>query len=101
MSRWPDASDGRVPTEDSAAARVAAQLRWLKLAGPGGHWLGLDVPSTGTVCGAIARRNGDACDGELLYTREDRSYRYAIKNRINVTTFWFTQGQACTSPPEP
>ena len=28
-------------------------LWWLKLAGPGGHWLGLDVPSTGTVCGAI------------------------------------------------
>ena len=28
-------------------------LWWLKLAGPGGHWLGLDVPSTGTACGAI------------------------------------------------
>ena len=34
-------------------------LWWLKLAGPGGHWLGLDVPSTGTVCGAI----GDATGG--------------------------------------
>ena len=35
-------------------------LWWLKLAGPCGHWLGLDVPSTGTVCGGCHwRRNGE------------------------------------------
>ena len=28
-------------------------LWWLNLAGTGGHWLGLDVTSTGTACGAI------------------------------------------------
>ena len=38
-------------------------LWWLKLAGPGGHWLGLDVPSTGTVCGAIGDATGT--HGEL------------------------------------
>ena len=27
--------------------------QWLNLAGPGGHWLDLDVPSTGIACGAI------------------------------------------------
>ena len=43
-------------------------LWWLKLAGPGGHWLGLDVPSTGTVCGAIGDATGT--HGELWYTRE-------------------------------
>ena len=30
-------------------------LWWLNLAGPGSHWLGLDVPSTGTACGAIGQ----------------------------------------------
>ena len=45
-------------------------LWWLKLAGPGGHWLGLDVPSssTGTVCGAMGDATGT--HGELWYTRE-------------------------------
>ena len=38
-------------------------LWWLKLAGPGGHWLSLDVPSTGTVCGAIGDATGT--HGEL------------------------------------
>ena len=44
-------------------------LWWLKSAGPGGHWLGLDVPSTGTVCGGAI---GDATGthGELWYSRE-------------------------------
>ena len=41
---------------------------WLKLAGTGGHWLGLDVPSTGTVCGAIGDATGT--HGERWYTRE-------------------------------
>ena len=27
--------------------------QWPASIDPGGHWLGLDVPSTGTVCGAI------------------------------------------------
>ena len=38
--------------------------QWLKLVGPGCHWLGLDVPSTGTACGQLwchCRRHGDAC----------------------------------------
>ncbi len=32
--------------------------RWLKLVGPGGHRLGLDVPSTGTACGVIVGATG-------------------------------------------
>ena len=46
--------------------------RWLKLAGPGGHWLGLDVPSTqpstGTACGVI--RDATGTHGDLWYIRE-------------------------------
>jgi hypothetical protein len=30
-----------------------SQHQWLNLAGPGGHWLGPDVTSTGTACGVI------------------------------------------------
>ena len=32
--------------------------QWLKLVGPGGHRLGLDVPSTGTACGVIVGATG-------------------------------------------
>ena len=45
-----------VPTAAPLSLKPDEQFqpqRWLKLAGLGGHWLGLDVPSTGTACGAI------------------------------------------------
>ena len=36
--------------------------QWLKLVGPGCHWLGLDVPSTGTACGVIVGATGTHAD---------------------------------------
>ena len=48
------------------------------MAGPGGHWLGLDVPSTGTVCGAIGDATGT--HGELWYTRDVVTTMLAIIN---------------------
>ena len=64
-----------LPTRPPTAAPLSLKpdghfqpLWWLNLAGPGGHWLGIDVHSTGTVCGAIEDATGT--HGELWYTRE-------------------------------
>ena len=54
-----------LPTRPPTAAPLSLKpdghfqsLWWLNLAGPGGHWLGIDVHRTGTVCGAIGDATG-------------------------------------------
>ena len=49
----------------------------LKLVGPGCHWLGLDVPSTGTACGVI----GDTTRGraKLWQARKVRVHMKTLR----------------------
>jgi len=64
--------------------------QWLKLVGPGCHWLGLDVPSTATAYGVIVGAMGT--HGELWYTRE------VTANAINVTSYVLSHPGARAPP---
>ena len=75
------------------------------MAGPGGHWLGLDVHSTGSVRGAIGDATGTHGHGELhgtgiLFTlaKSVPLMRYAINERI---TFCIAPSRPAMRPAPP
>jgi hypothetical protein len=56
-------SRGRAFESPARWALSATTLhRWLKSVGLGGHWLGLDVPSTNTACGVIGDATVTSCE---------------------------------------
>ena len=64
-----------------------SQHQWLNLAGPGGHWLGPDVTSTGTACGVI----GDT-------TRARAKLWQARKVRVHMKTLRFVSPPPAPTP---